>query len=404
MVFYKKLIYNYQEIIIPNIKDRGKKLYSYITRYLIISFLAFLHGTFAMENTYDFKQEELEKRITSNYSINLMWINEKLDVQQQYIFPGVNNPQELREKFLNNAIGWSDGNPKDGGGHVYIWYDSKYTTPAAIEATEQELADYPIPLRDTRTSPVISDPKNSQVFSDETDVWHRADNQRIIISVEETESGATNCFIFANFNMKPIPKSEIFDPKSIKNLSGCGLVMAHNVTPNASNWTCATNAFPKQIQRTTGFENCFFMYSNLGTTNHQVMNSCLKYIMMEGSIKLAKKCFAEGRTPSRNDVFFLYGKLYSYYVGKTKGYTIGRYVNGKFIEFKDKNYLDELGQRAQHVFDFKDQKNNIIQIPTKDIKAPTTQSGFKGIDMSNVFIIDQTKLSTLTPFLFPLKK
>jgi hypothetical protein len=328
-------------------------------------------------------EKELQDKIMQNYTVNLTWINDKLDPNQKYIFAGVSNSAELHEKFLNNAIGWSRLNPAEGGGRVLIWYDSLGIPAAAVGATEEELSPHPILLKDIRKIPFFSDPKNQEVLSDQINVYERADRVRVILSLYETENGSTNCFIFANCNMSPISKEQLFDPKSLTHLSsGCGLVMAHNTT--GTNWTCSSEG----KERTNGFENSFFMYSNMKTEKHQIMSNCLNYILVEGSIKHLKERRKNGYSVGPSDVFFLYGKVFTYYIAKTKGYTVGRFYNGNFIDFTEGNYLQELTQLSSHIFDFKEKNKKItIQIPTKDVAIPTTKSIFKGLDMSNVFII-----------------
>ena len=54
----------------------------------------------------------------TGYTINLMWINKKLNPDQKYIHPSANE-QELDSNLGNNLTGWAEKNPKST---VQLWY------------------------------------------------------------------------------------------------------------------------------------------------------------------------------------------------------------------------------------------------------------------------------------------
>src|SRR5260221_6221190 len=282
-------------------------------------FRVFLITIFLVTSFNAFSSEETPHRSKIKYTINLNWINNTLDNQQPFIFPGAQNSEQLREKFLGNPIGWTKRHPKDT---LCIWYDSTTTSEGAIEATKIEVEKYTITLIDQ--VPIISEyleefskktgvvVKYHDIFSERSPVYFRTDLARVILSVCAIKKGLTNFFIFANFNMPPISIRELFDRESLKTLKiGGGLVMAFNTTGTNSDL----------YQKTTAFENSFFIY----TGTDPLMEESLNNTLIKGSILVARHELRSGTQLSPQTAYNLYGLTFSYYYSKKKHGKIGNY-------------------------------------------------------------------------------
>lgn len=332
-----------------------------------------------------------------NYSINLTWINNILDPQQPFIFPA-KDVQDLKEKYTNYITTWSDLNPQDGGGRVNIWYDSEMTTKEAVAATQKELQDYPIHIRNIRSISLVKD--NADIFTDYLPVYFRADLVRAIISWNEIVTGATDYFIFANCNMPPITKEKIFDPETIQNLHKYGLIMGYNCT--GSNLSRAD---------VSPFENSFFMLSK----DNPLMLESIRKILIQKSIDVARlavndaNLFKEynhvyGRmsgNPSPNIilpqfVYEMYGKLYSYYYAKLGQLTLGMHDRIGFKAFGPDIDISNIFIQGSFcvlekdkIDEFRDLNSRRFRwfIPTKRVSLPPAKKRYytfqKGNDPSN---------------------
>lgn len=191
----------------------------------------FILGT--MFGTYFQKTFYAEENYSKNYSINVMWINREAstDTEQRYIYPS-NKDNSFGLQFLNTIVTWAKKNP---GATVNVWFDSTFTTVEALENTlvliKQEIARYQgamakIELKDIRLLKRVQ--KNPEVFSSEIPVFFRADLLRVVIAEESLRNDKNSCFIYTDFDAKPMTKSELFDTKTLHNLDTYGFVMAYN--------------------------------------------------------------------------------------------------------------------------------------------------------------------------------
>ena len=106
----------------------------------------------------------------TNYSVNLMWINRKLDPQQQYIYPAATEAR-VQENLLAHVFGWATANPQST---TNLWFDSALTPTQAVQNTatliQHHIASHPemapIILRDVRTLPQVI--ANPEIFSEKT--------------------------------------------------------------------------------------------------------------------------------------------------------------------------------------------------------------------------------------------
>ena len=127
--------------------------------------------------------EKVEQTQTTYSTMNLFWINKKLDENQRYIYPS-NDEQALYNDFLKNIFMWAEGLDKNIP--VHVWFDSQLTPKAAVVNTQALIDKYmkfraqkvPIILQDIRDLPEVI--QHPEVFSDKTPVYFRVDLLRVI--------------------------------------------------------------------------------------------------------------------------------------------------------------------------------------------------------------------------------
>ena len=172
------------------------------------------------------------------YSINLMWINKVLNIQQKYI-SSAKDKNNLHRNLLAPVIKWAIAN-KDA--EVNLWYDSVHTTVEAVDETKKELdiltskqSINNIYLRNIRDIPIIS--INKDAFSDQTPIYYRVDILKAIIIVFSIENENKDVAIFTDLevgNRRPnkdrMGKDELFDSATMKKLEKYGLI--HNYIEN----------------------------------------------------------------------------------------------------------------------------------------------------------------------------
>lgn len=159
-----------------------------------------------------------------------MWINRKLNENQQYLYPA-SNEKDLYDKFLNHIFKWAAINKNSS---VHLWYDSALTPAQAIKTTQEFITHYtdthpelaPIVLRDVRELPdVIANPV---VFSDKTPIFFRVDLLRVIAQYHDIVTKVTPYFVYSDLDIDPLTEQEIFDKETMHNLETFGIVMAYH--------------------------------------------------------------------------------------------------------------------------------------------------------------------------------
>lgn len=201
-----------------------------------------------------------------DYTINLMWINRKLNETQQYIYPA-SNEKELSKKFLNYIFKWASVNQSS---IVYLWFDSALTPPTAIKNTEKLITEYikkhqeiaPIILRDVRKLPYVK--TNPEVFSDKIPIFFRVDLLRVIAQVHDISVGITPYFVYSDIDINPLAQEEIFDKETTQKLQTFGIVMMYHPI-----WQ--------------GFENGFSIVSN----NNAHLLKAMTYTLIDLNIQRA---------------------------------------------------------------------------------------------------------------------
>ena len=191
-----------------------------MTKYLIL-FLILLINRYNLAN---FK--------LINYTINLMWINQKPELDQQYILP--------TNHLLQAVICWARKNPK---AQINLWFDSELTNQQAILNTSNFIRNQPIKktsfrkhkakinniyLKDIRELKIVK--KNASVFSPQVPIYFRADLLRAIIAKELITKNNDRYFVYTDLDVTPLGKNKIFDNKTVLLLDQYGFVLsyAHN--------------------------------------------------------------------------------------------------------------------------------------------------------------------------------
>ena len=187
-------------------------------------------GLYTTAAAYSNKQKaDFTQQIKANeYSVNLMWINRKLDTEQLYIYPA-KDETDLHSKFLNPIFKWSSITKE---GFVNVWFDSEVTPTKAITKTKLLIKKYhqkypksaPILLTDVRELPKVQ--QNPEVFSDKTPVYFRADLLRVIAGIHAVTTNKKHHYVYADLDVKPLTKEELFDQATIDNINKYGMVLA----------------------------------------------------------------------------------------------------------------------------------------------------------------------------------
>lgn len=196
------------------------------------------------------------------YTINLMWINERLNEDQRYVLP-LESAEDFLQK-LANVFAWAEKNPES---IVNLWFDGKLTPNQAIENTRALIIVYivshpgiaQITLRDIRELPDVI--QNPRIFDDpRIPVFFRADILRIIATVQSLNSGETDCFIYADLDVKSQSKEELFNEETKERLQKYGIVVA--------------------ARGHLGLENSFHM-----ATNDQDIIEAMKFLIIDLNIQ-----------------------------------------------------------------------------------------------------------------------
>ncbi len=329
------------------------------------------HRTYENTKVYmgwDNKQSKID--YPQQYSINLMWINRQLQKDQRYVYPSGGDDGK---KFLNTIVAWAQKNPTS---IIHIWFDSSTTTQEAVKNTQEafnrEAAKFgkdvaKLELRDIRDLTVVRN--NQDVFSSDIPVYLRADLLRAVLAEEILQQDKHFYFVYADFDVKPLSKTELFDTKTLENLKKYHFVMAHE-------------------NNTLGFENSFqiFTYDEnllkaanimLIEANLMRARSFLKQLKGgEGSHSVFSnpktlKLYAAGH---QENIFYSYPLMYAYWAQLQN-------IESLFLPHSDRpfdpkcdaNKLDEIARVIMVRSSARDYVSR-FPLPTKRVSIPPTIS------------------------------
>lgn len=160
------------------------------------------------------------------YSINLMWVNDKLS-SSPYIFPNKNIKNEL-----SLIAYWANSNE---GASVNIWYDSAFVEPNAVANTKALLSSdariaHQVEFKDLRKFPEVKN--NPEAFSEQVPVYFRVDLLRAVCAFnvlsKKAKEGKRHYFVYADMDVTVMSKDDIFDTATQMDLEEFGIVMAHS--------------------------------------------------------------------------------------------------------------------------------------------------------------------------------
>lgn len=242
------------------------------------------------------------------YTINLMWINKDLKEDDPYMIQPKN--KDVVEKYISAPCIWAIKNPDS---QVRLWYDSELTSQDSIDRTRSAIdirmkacpKSAPIVLRDIRELQHVKD--NPEVFSTKTPVYFRADLARVIAGYEEVQK-AKNNFVYADFDVEPMRKKDLFDDLTKEKVSIYGMVMAHSdvdhyensfyiLGPNEQNMlhSLKTTLIDLNIKRASYALNSYYRYfcmipdPQIVYWSHRATYAYLYHLQKRGVLKVNKE-------------------------------------------------------------------------------------------------------------------
>jgi len=294
--------------------------------------------------TKRFAQPEKPISNSPEYTVNLMWINKTLTPNQRHIFPEKNHfGQDIQESHMQHIITWAEMNPEST---IHLWYDSAHTTNEACLHTAAEIkkrTDRVIILKDVREIPDVQ--KHARVFSDQTPVYFRADLLRLMACMHTLSTQKEESFVYADLDVTPMPKNELFDPETVQNLKDHGIILAR--------------------YNKNSMENSFQI------TSKQNANAMLaiQRFLIERNIQNAEKNLRNGHIINPEEVFLKFNDAFKYlrFLQKSGYLTCVRIKNGELNE-EPYNY-NEHGFACDSLDDNQAPWNQPYY-PTKKISAP----------------------------------
>lgn len=310
-----------------------------------------------------------------NYSINLMWINREVDVNQAHIYPS-NNKNGYGKQFLTTILAWMKKNPENT---VSVWFDSQLITKHAVENTQrcinQEVAKYKekiakIELKDIRNLTKVK--KNPEVFSPEIPVYFRTDLLRAIIMDESIRQNKDSYFVYSDFDVKPLTKTQLFDKKTLENLNKYNFVMAHE-----SNALKFENSFQIFTYNEKLLKAVKLMVINANISRAQSFIEDIKEKSEPGSIFSGPKAWRVHEIGFQENVFYSYPLMYTYFCqlqdsamltfrGSDKTYDKKR--DGKELLNTNAKVLMAKSSALRHLANF--------PMPSKKVSLPASTSAF----------------------------
>lgn len=312
------------------------------------------------------------------YSVNLMWLD---------FSPERDAKQFMSDENIDRVRGWraKTGRAAD----VSLWYDGEHTFDEALSTTKaifardgaanQNLAD--VHFKNIRALPEVAE--NPDVFSTKTPGYFRADLTRVIAAYHGVENDREAVFVYADLDVAPMSKSELFDDETKENLRDFGIVLARGGHK--------------------GYENSFQM-----TAYKENLQKALKVALIDISIARAKNILEGGHwaykkvndtTPLTQTIYDTFDtNMFPYFYflegwadlelvfGAPHGVTLKDYLASEEArrEFgiMEINRL-RLANRSEKVTDSTESflsdgryhRENSMKIPTKIIDAPPSRFG-----------------------------
>jgi hypothetical protein len=302
----------------------------------------------------------------SLYTINVMWLNRKLDPEQHLICS-----TQREKELLTSLFEWSLKTPSNCP--VTLWYDSNFTSSDSVNNTKKIIVDHqkkhpdaaPITVTDIRVLNHIKN--NPEIFSEKVPVYFRTDLARVIAALESVKQPTSPYFVYADLDMPSLSQKELFDDTTIERLKNQGVVMAHR-----------DNGY--------GFENGFFIMSSdndnlLKATELALvkLNTTRAYNALEGKFN----CGAEAKC-LRQIVYQSYPDMFKYFY-HLEGKAILKNQDNEVIHDRNGDAIPLFGlQKKSHSVGIENipgkdvvyYKHQVL-IPTKMVPLPGAQGNYK---------------------------
>jgi|ERR1700733_465773 len=317
------------------------------------------------------------------YSINLMWINRQAYANQEYIYPATKE-NNFGKEFLDTTLKWAKQNPE---GTINLWFDSLLTTKEAIQNTQecinQEILKChnrisKIELKDIRQLTRVH--KNPEIFSTEIPVYFRADLSRAIVAEEMIRQNKNSYFVYADFDVKPMTKIQLFDRKTLDLLNKYNFVMAKTANK-------------------LGFENGFQIF----TYNEKLLKA-MRLMLIKANILRAHTFLEEAKEKEdpnsilnnarvwkiqeigfQENVFYSYPLMYTYFCQlQNTGSLMLSKSNTSYN--KDRDDKDVLNNYAKIIMCHSSALVHMsnFPMPTKQVSVPPTTSAYNELTRSKL--------------------
>ncbi len=306
------------------------------------------------------------------YSIHLMWINRSLNLEQAYVYPATAESSHGK-KYADTLVQWVKGNPE---GTINLWFDGALVSNEAIKATDEQLRceitkqgllASSVKLNNIRDCEQAK--KTPEVFSSEIPIYWRADFARAVVMKEQLEQNNDACCVYADFDIEPMAKKELFDGKSLDHLKKRKFVMAHEFN-------------------TLQFENGFQMF-----VHEETLLKAMQDMLIDANLIRARSFLEEmqeKKEPTsifrhphvwkrhevafQENVFYTYPLMYAY-LGQLRGLCTLTF-SGKLEHYDPKDKNEVLDLDAQLLMGRSSAIDYISRfpMPTKKVSFPVSTS------------------------------
>jgi hypothetical protein len=224
-----------------------------------------------------------------SYSVNLMWINERSKPENAFI------AEDMQfQSIVKCAMKWMEGNPT---AKINIWYDGETTSPFQIANSMKHIKQICLnflntnldnlrfeDIRKTKWAKFVRSLQGSPLF-------FRIDVLRLHITREILNRKDAQYVVYADIDVTPMPKKELFDKKTFTQLDSFGFVVAASAPM---------------------FENSFHITANSDSSREAIDAFCWHIDMLMGKM--------DPQEVDAQEIFNMYPYLITIYLLKTNQY------------------------------------------------------------------------------------
>ncbi len=180
----------------------------------------------------------------AEYSINLSWINQKIDPKAHYIFP---SHDRHGTDIFSSLLDWSKNHPQ---APINVWYDPRFTTAKQIESTSELFRTHNQSCLEGKCGALkLQDISASQIYVNNPDVfmnnnnqniirnyiWNKVDISRLSLASEILSRCEKNkvCYVvYTDIDVFARGFSKLFDLETIEKLTHIGMVLHGVMVPS----------------------------------------------------------------------------------------------------------------------------------------------------------------------------